>query len=104
MHANPADRLVMMANQIAKNLEIQGEDRAVAEMSSHIKRYWEPRMRATMKSYIEADGSALSPLATKALHVIWPDVKPGQGIAAAKPATKPAGGSGPGKKAAAKSK
>ena len=32
MHAKPSDKLVMMANQIANNLEVQGEERAVAEM------------------------------------------------------------------------
>ncbi len=78
MHANPSDKLVMMANQIAKNLTIQGEERAVAEMSSHIKRYWEPRMRQTMEAYVRADGSALDPLALKALQVIWPGITPGK--------------------------
>ncbi len=87
MHANPFDKLVMMANQIAKNLAIQGEERAVKEMSTHIRRSWEPRMLNTMHAYIQADGSALDPLALKGLQAIWPDVKPGL---AAKPAALPA--------------
>ncbi len=78
MHAKPSDKLVMMANQISKNLAIQGEERAIAEMSSHVRRYWEPRMRETMKAYIEADGSALEPLAMRALQAVWPDVRPGK--------------------------
>jgi formate dehydrogenase subunit delta len=106
MHANPSDKLVMMANQIAKNLAIQGEDRAVKEMSSHIKRYWEPRMRETMKAYVLADGSALDPLAMKSLQVIWPDLKPGMGSAAAPAAAKTAdkapAAAAPAKKAAVK--
>ncbi|MEQ1576933.1 MAG: formate dehydrogenase subunit delta [Hyphomicrobium sp.] len=79
MHAKPSDKLVMMANQIAKNLEIQGQDRAVEEMSSHIRKYWEPRMRETMLAYVREDGSALNPLAMKSLQAIWPDLKPGMG-------------------------
>ena len=78
MHAKPSDKLVMMANQIAKNLEIQGPDRAIAEMSSHIRRYWEPRMRNMMQAYVREDGSALNPLALKSLQAIWPDLKPGK--------------------------
>ena len=78
MHANPSEKLVMMANQISRNLAVQGEERAIAEMSSHIRRYWEPRMRDTMKAYVEADGSALDPLAKRALQVIWPDLTPGK--------------------------
>lgn len=78
MHANPSDKLVMMANQISRNLAIQGEERAVAEMSSHIRRFWEPRMRDAMKAYIAADGSALDPLAMRALKVVWPDLTPGK--------------------------
>ena len=87
MHANPSAKLVMMANQIAKNLAIQGEERAVKEMSSHILRSWEPRMRNAMHAYIQADGSELDPLALKGLQAIWPDVKPGL---AAKAAASPA--------------
>lgn len=78
MHAKPSDKLVMMANQIANNLEVQGADRAIAEMSSHIRRYWEPRMRDTMKAYVVADGSALNALALKSLQAIWPDLTPGK--------------------------
>ena len=96
MHANPSAKLVMMANQIAKNLAIQGEERAVKEMSSHILRSWEPRMRNAMHAYIQADGSDLNPLALKGLQAIWPDVKPGLAAkanalpAAASPAPKAA--------------
>lgn len=89
MHANPSAKLVMMANQIAKNLAIQGEERAVKEMSSHILRSWEPRMRNAMHAYIQADGSELDPLALKGLQAIWPDVKPGLAAKAAAPPAAP---------------
>ena len=39
------DKLVMMANHIAKNLAIQGEARAIAAIADHIARFWDPRMR-----------------------------------------------------------
>ena len=89
MHANPSAKLVMMANQIAKNLAIQGEERAVKEMSGHILRSWEPRMRNAMHAYIQADGSELDPLALKGLQAIWPDVKPGLAAKAAAPPAAP---------------
>jgi formate dehydrogenase subunit delta len=108
MHANPSDKLVMMANQIAKNLAIQGEERAVKEMSTHIRRSWEPRMLNAMHTYIQADGSALDPLALKGLQAIWPDVKPGKATAvatapaAAKVADNAPASTKPAKKTAAK--
>jgi formate dehydrogenase subunit delta len=41
-----ADRLVYMANQIARNLAPMGEERATLALCEHLTRFWDPRMKA----------------------------------------------------------
>ena len=43
--ASSSDKLVYMANQIAKFFESQGPDKAVAGTADHLKKFWDPRMR-----------------------------------------------------------
>ncbi len=40
------DRLVYMANQIGSFFRSQGPDQAVAGVADHIKKFWDPRMKA----------------------------------------------------------
>jgi formate dehydrogenase subunit delta len=61
-------KLVKMANQIAKAFAIQGEARAVPEITTHIKKFWTPHMRTTIHAHIAAGGAGLEPLALKALQ------------------------------------
>ena len=58
------ERLVYMANQIARNLELRGHDAAVEETATHIIKFWDPRMKATM---LGGDRSQLSPIAADAM-------------------------------------
>ena len=62
------DKLVMMANQIAKFFEAQGTDRAVPQITSHIEQFWDPRMRRQIVSHVAEGGAGLSPLALAALQ------------------------------------
>ena len=39
------DKLVYMANQIARNFEALGHDHAVAATEDHIVKFWDPRMK-----------------------------------------------------------
>jgi formate dehydrogenase subunit delta len=39
------DRLVYMANQIGQFFVYQREDEVVPGIASHIKKFWDPRMR-----------------------------------------------------------
>lgn len=66
----PADKLVMMANQIAKHLAIHGEERAIAETADHIGKFWEPRMRAAICEHLRAGGAGLDPIARRAIEGI----------------------------------
>ena len=64
-------RLAYMANQIARNLEARGHDAAVTEAATHIIKFWDPRMKATMLS---GDRSLLVPIAAEAMVRVEADV------------------------------
>jgi formate dehydrogenase subunit delta len=57
-------RLRTMANQIARNLAMEGEDAAIAATAEHIRLYWDPRMKAAI---LADDRTALSPIAAAAV-------------------------------------
>ena len=64
-------RLAYMANQIARNVEARGHDVAVQDTATHIIKFWDPRMKATMLS---GDRTLLSPIAAAAMLKVEADV------------------------------
>lgn len=62
--------LVRMANQIASFFAAYPEDEAIAATASHLKNFWEPRMRAELLAHVEAGGEGLSDLALKAVKAL----------------------------------
>jgi formate dehydrogenase subunit delta len=64
------EKLVMMANQIAKAFAIQGEARAVPQIAEHIRQFWDPRMRRVIAAHVAEGGTGLDPLAKAALGSI----------------------------------
>jgi formate dehydrogenase subunit delta len=58
------ERLVTMANQIARNLAVRGEAVAVEETAGHIRKFWDPWMIKGLKA---ADTAGLEPIARAAL-------------------------------------
>lgn len=58
--------LIRMSNQIAANFIDYPHDQAVMEIVTHLKSFWEPRMRARLKDYAAKGGDELSPLAKDA--------------------------------------
>ena len=56
-----ADRLIYMANQIGKFFQSQGHDKAVPGIADHIKKFWDPRMRAGILAHLDAGGAGLEP-------------------------------------------
>ncbi len=52
-------RLAYMADQIARNFAVQGDDEAVAATAEHIRLYWDPRMKARL---LASDRAALTPI------------------------------------------
>ena len=56
------ERLIYMANQIARNLATQAEPAAAT--ATHIRRYWDPRMKAMI---MENGATGLEPIAAAAI-------------------------------------
>ncbi|HEX7753247.1 MAG TPA: formate dehydrogenase subunit delta [Novosphingobium sp.] len=61
------DRLIYMANQIARNLEVEGPERATAMVAEHIRAFWDPAMRQSIVALAAARPEALSPIAAAAV-------------------------------------
>jgi formate dehydrogenase subunit delta len=61
------DKLIYMANQIGKFFASQGQDQAAAGTADHIKKFWDPRMRAAIDAHLKAGGAGLDPVAYTAI-------------------------------------
>ena len=53
------EKLAYMANQIGKFFAGQGPELAVSGTAEHIKKFWDPRMRAAIFAYLEEGGAGL---------------------------------------------
>lgn len=62
------DKLVYMANQIGKFFATQGKDEAVAGTADHLKKFWDPRMRAAILAHLDAGGQGLDPSVRQAIE------------------------------------
>ena len=64
------ERLIYMANQISKFFSSQKHEVAVAGMSDHIAKFWDPRMREHIRSHLADGGAGLEPLAREAIAAL----------------------------------
>ncbi len=55
------DRLIHMANQIGTFFRSQGAEHAVPGIAEHLKKFWDPRMRAAILAHLDAGGAGLQP-------------------------------------------
>ena len=64
------EKLIAMANQIGSFFEAMPDrEQAVADVASHLKRSWEPRMRQQILASLgTADEKQLKPLVREALR------------------------------------
>jgi formate dehydrogenase subunit delta len=62
------DKLVYMANQIGKFFASQSDEAAVAGTAEHIRRFWDPRMRAAIFDYLDSGGTGLDPAVRRAIQ------------------------------------
>jgi formate dehydrogenase subunit delta len=69
-HTKPSDKLVTMANQIGKAFRSQGEKAAVKSTAEHIRKFWDPRMRATILHHLADGGAGLDPVARRAIETL----------------------------------
>lgn len=63
-----AEKLVMMANQIVRNLAVNGEDKVAALAADHMRKFWDPRMRAQIRQHVKAGAVGLTPLGKRAVE------------------------------------
>ncbi len=62
------DRLVYMANQIGKFFASGGPEQGAAGTADHIKKFWDPRMRAQIIAHFKTGGAGLDPIARAAVQ------------------------------------
>ena len=56
------DKLVKMAEQITANMAYTDDEALVAaKVADHLNRFWDPRMKATLRAYAADHDDALSP-------------------------------------------
>jgi formate dehydrogenase subunit delta len=68
---SPAERLVYMANQIARNFAAQGDDVAALAVADHIAAFWDPRMKAHIFAMQdEGQAAGLEPIAAHAVKLL----------------------------------
>jgi formate dehydrogenase subunit delta len=65
MSAAKPERLIYMANQIARFFAAQPEGAAGA--AGHLKSFWDPQMRAEIIAWRAAGGDGLDPVAAEAV-------------------------------------
>jgi formate dehydrogenase subunit delta len=65
------ERLVAMVNDIAAFFASTAvSDEAVASIASHLKRYWEPRMRKEIIAHLAHGGAGLSEAGRRAVQLL----------------------------------
>ena len=67
---NSLDKLVYMANQIAKNFAATNHDAAAAATADHIASFWDPRMKQLIFARLDAGGDGLDPFARDAIVML----------------------------------
>lgn len=76
MSAEPAAKLVMMANQIAAAFDGRRGD-AVQDTVGHIRAFWARPMREEILRHLAAGGEGLTPTARAAVAEIAASPRPG---------------------------
>ena len=61
------EKLIYMANQIARNFEALGHDHAVEATADHLNHFWDPRMKSRITALSATAGDALMPTAAAAI-------------------------------------
>lgn len=65
-----ADKLTMMANQIGLFFKSQGEAAAPAAIADHLKKFWDPGMRANIVAHLDKGGAGLDPLVRSGIELL----------------------------------
>jgi formate dehydrogenase subunit delta len=72
------EALIKMANQISDFYEGESGKDAPAAVATHLRRYWEPRMRKDMLTHYDLNGGeGLQEVALKAVGILAAERQPG---------------------------
>ena len=77
--------IVRMANQIGDFFEAYPHDVAVKETATHIRNFWDPRMRRQLFEHLAVGGEGLSSVAREAGRKLAEEAAAKQAATAAKP-------------------
>ncbi len=72
----PETKLIYMANQISKFFATQKGIEPPAGTASHIKKFWDPRMRSLIVAHLDKGGAGLDPIAKQAIEIIKKEQQP----------------------------
>jgi len=64
------EKLTMMANQIGAFFKAQDEAQAPAAIADHLKKFWDPGMRADILAHLERGGAGLDPLVRAGVELL----------------------------------
>jgi formate dehydrogenase subunit delta len=70
MSSGTLDRLIYMANQIARELGSQHPGKAAQATYDHLWHFWDPRMRTLILEHLAAGGAGLSGDAREAVTLL----------------------------------
>ena len=62
------DKLVSMANQIGRFFTTQPGGKAANDIATHIRKFWDPRMRSAILAHLDAGGAGLDPFVREAVE------------------------------------
>jgi formate dehydrogenase subunit delta len=70
------DKLVHMANQIGTFFATQPREQAADAIADHLRKFWDPRMRAQILKHYAEGGAKLDPLVLAAVAKLAKAAKP----------------------------
>jgi formate dehydrogenase subunit delta len=62
------DKLVYMANQIGKFFAHEGDTKAAQSIATHLRKFWDPRMRTAIVAHLDGGGKGLDPFVRQAVE------------------------------------
>ncbi len=69
MSGSNVENLVTMANQIGDFFEtMKNRTQSLEEISGHLKRFWEPRMRRALLQHVEQGGAGLKDIVLESIR------------------------------------
>ena len=65
-----SDKLVSMANQIGTFFATQQKVNVPEAVADHLRKFWDPRMRNQIKSYLQNGGAGFDPPIREAVQLL----------------------------------